>query len=89
MNIIILFVEILLKINFLDKFFSWARLPNFIKLKKMMKHEEQFKIGSSTTLDEPVSETIVRIFQIPSIETIFILDCDVKQIDERFETSCC
>jgi hypothetical protein len=55
----------------------------------MMKHEEQLKIGSSTTLDEPVSETIVRIFQIPSIETIFILDCDVKQIDERFETSCC
>jgi hypothetical protein len=26
-----------------------------------MKHEEQIKIGSATTLDEPISETVVFI----------------------------
>jgi len=27
-----------------------------------MKHEEQLKVGSTTTLDEPISETIVSKF---------------------------
>lgn len=41
----------------------WAR-RSFIEEKfvKMMRHEEQIRLGSTTTLDEPVSETIVSYF---------------------------
>lgn len=29
-----------------------------------MKHEEQIRMGATTTLDEPVSETIVCVFAL-------------------------
>ncbi len=53
-------------------------------LKIMMKHDEHLKIGAATTLDEPVTETIV-------LNKFSLFDFEFLEIfcaDERSPTSC-
>ena len=41
------------------QFWVWGQKREINKSWKEMRHEEQLKLGTTTTLDEPVSETIV------------------------------